>query len=311
MQAHGFTSALALRMETFAPSTLPEWYETSVSDGTCWTFETETVLPDFSLDSSVFRERLLKELTLVKGIGPERKDRLEKKQIHTISDLGKTVWKHAAEEVLEIVCNGPEQEIIRLFRERGRGADPLLTGLGCSCQKEDLLFYDIETLGMTHSPIILFGCGICRGNRLVTTQYLLRNISEEIAVLARIADLFRRHPVPVTYNGRTFDIPYTNSRLCFYGERELATEFQVDLLHPSRRLFGKELPDCRLGTVEEGILGIPRSRDLPGYLVPVYYRKYLETLDPKPLERIVTHNRNDVTSLALLLAKQKEIMYGS
>ena len=77
---------------------------------------------------------------------------------------------------------------------------------------EDLLFFDIETLGMVHSPIILFGCGVCDGQTLRVTQYLLRDIGEEIAALELVADMIRTHPALVTYNGSSFDLQYTTSR---------------------------------------------------------------------------------------------------
>lgn len=310
----GFTPALSLKPEF--PKLRRGFeelggYETSTSDGTCWTFETITHLPDFSLDENLVREKLLREVTLVKGIGQKREKLLKRKNIRTIQELKNPEWKSDAKEVAEIILSGSKKEIVTLFQSRGRGADPLLTGLGAACPKEELLFYDIETLGMTHSPIILFGCGICEGDKLITTQYLLRDIGEEIAALLLIADLFQRHPVAVTYNGRAFDIPYTNNRLAFYGEREVMPNLHVDLLHSSRRLFKHELPDCCLGTVENYILHTPRSDDLPGYLVPIYYQRYLETRDPMPLEKIVSHNRSDVTSLSLLLARQTEMVYGA
>ncbi len=285
--------------------------ETTTPDGTCWTIETSEPIPEFRIAEETVRRLLQKDLTLVRGIGPEREKLLRKKGIRTLNDLKRTKWGQDAEETADILQNGTAAEIIRYYQTIGRGAEPLLTGFAAACRKEKLLFYDIETLGMTHSPIILFGCGVCCGTELKITQYLLRNIGEEITALEIVAGLFKDHPVPVTYNGKAFDLPYTSNRLGYYGERELRPEYHIDLLHPARRMFKGGLPDCCLGTVEEYILDIPRNDDLPGYLVPLYYQKYLSTRDPAYLSPIVTHNRQDVASLARLLAKQTELLYAA
>jgi len=306
----GFIPALSLRTTT-RNGKLPEGFEAATADGCCLAIESEHSLPEFFVSEEQLRERLMHELTLVHGIGPEREQMCRRRGIQTLADLRRTNWKPEAQEIAEIMQNGTPREVIRLFREKGRGADPLLIGFGAAVPKEDLLFFDIETLGMMHSPIILFGCGVCEGRTLRVTQYLLRDIGEEIAALGLVAEMMRTHPALVTYNGRSFDLPFTNNRLAYYGERECRPALHFDLLHTSRRLFREDLLDCCLGTVEEYVLGCGREEDLPGYLVPVYYQKYLHTGDPAPLKQIVDHNRSDVTSLALLLARQTEIVYGT
>lgn len=307
----GFISALSLKEHTVHHGVDLAGVEVTTADGCCFTIESEHPLPEFFVSEERLRERLMHELTLVHGIGGMREQICRRRGIQTLTDLQRTNWKVEAREVADILLNGTPRDIIQLFREKGRGADPLLVGLGAAVPKEDLLFFDIETLGMVHSPIILFGCGVCDGQTLRVTQYLLRDIGEEIAALELVEDMIRTHPALVTYNGRSFDLPFTNSRLSYYGERECRPALHFDLLHTSRRLFRSDLPDCCLGTVERQILGFGRTEDLPGYLVPVYYQRYLRTGDTSPLKQIVDHNRSDVTTLALLLAKQTEMMYGS
>ncbi|MCZ0861245.1 ribonuclease H-like domain-containing protein [Methanocorpusculum sp. MG] len=307
----GFVQALSLRTSVVENSVFPEGFEAATADGCCLAIESVHSLPEFFVSEKQLRERLMHELTLVHGIGTERERMCRRRGIQTLTDLRRTNWRSEAQEIAETIQNGTPREVIRLFRERGRGADPLLIGFGAAVPREDLLFFDIETLGMVHSPIILFGCGVCEGGTLRVTQYLLRDIGEEIAALELVAEMMRAHPALVTYNGRSFDLPFTNSRLAYYGERECRPALHFDLLHPARRLFREDLPDCCLGTVEEYVLGCGRKEDLPGYLVPVYYQKYLRTGDVAPLKQIVDHNRSDVTSLALLLARQTEMMYGT
>lgn len=308
----GYIPALSLKTAVEGHgSILAEEYGAATADDRCLAIESVHPLPEFFVSEEQLRNRLLRELTLVRGIGNERERMCRRRGIQTLTDLRRTNWKSEAREIAEVILNGSPQEITGLFRERGRGADPLLIGFAAAVPKEELLFFDIETLGMVHSPIILFGCGVCEGQTLRVTQYLLRDIGEEVAALSLVSGMMRAHPALVTYNGRSFDLPFTNSRLTYYGERECRPSLHFDLLHSSRRLFRGSLPDCCLGTVEEHILGCGREEDLPGYLVPVYYQKYLRTGDTVPLKQIVDHNRSDVTSLALLLARQTEMMYGS
>ena len=306
----GFIPALSLRTNAVQSGAGPKGVEAATADGCCLAIESVHALPEFFVSEEQLR-RLMHELTLVHGIGEMRERICRRRGIQTLADLRHTNWKSEAQELAEVIQNGTPREVIRLFREKGRGADPLLIGFGAAVPKESLLFFDIETLGMVHSPIILFGCGVCEGRTLRVTQYLLRDISEESAALGLVAEMMRAHPALVTYNGRSFDLPFTNSRLAYYGERECRPALHFDLLHPARRLFRDDLPDCCLGTVEEYVLGCGREEDLPGYLVPVYYQKYLRTGDPAPLKQIVDHNRSDVTSLALLLARQTEMVYGA
>ena len=308
----GFIPAVSLKTAVAEHGgILAEEYGAAAADDGCLAIESVHPLPEFFVSEEQLRSRLLRELTLVRGIGDERERMCRRHGIQTLTDLRHTNWKSEAREIAEVILNGSPQEITGLFRERGRGADPLLIGLSAAVPKEDLLFFDIETLGMVHSPIILFGCGVCEGQTLRVTQYLLRDIGEEVAALSLVSGMMRAHPALVTYNGRSFDLPFTNSRLAYYGERECRPSLHFDLLHPSRRLFRGSLPDCCLGTVEEYVLGCGREDDLPGYLVPVYYQRYLRTGDTAPLKQIVDHNRSDVPSLALLLARQTEMVYGA
>ena len=54
-------------------------------------------------------------------------------------------------------------------------------------------------------------------------------------------------------------------------------------------------------TIEEHVLGIGRSNDLPSADVPAYYTTYLETGNASYLVPIVNHSRQDLASLVVLL----------
>ena len=265
--------------------------------------------PKFLFSEEMIRERCMRELTLILGIGPRRAYEYRRKGILHLTDLGHTCRRESAFEIADAIKNGNPGAIFKLFQDVHRGNDPLLLGFSHALPKEELMYFDIETLGMFQSPIILFGCGVWKGNELTVTQYLLRDIEDETAALYLTGQAFRKHAHVVTYNGKGFDVPYLNNRLSYYGERTVCPDLHFDLLYPTRRLYGADIPDCCLGTVEKFVLHTPRSDDLPGYLVPAYYQNYLRTRNPAILTPIMEHNELDVANLALLLRTECEAIY--
>jgi len=289
---------------------IPGTFEIDTPDGTCLSKETTRVYQNYLISEERIRERCMGELTLVPGIGPRRAYEYRRKGLVNLTDLRHTCRQESAFEIADVIENGNPREIFRLFQDVHRGNDPLLLGFSHALPKEQLLYFDIETLGMFQSPIILFGCGVWKGNELTVTQYLLRDIEDEPAALYLTGQAFRKHAHVVTYNGKGFDVPYLNNRLSYYGERTVSPDLHFDLLYPTRRLYGADIPDCCLGTVEKFVLRTPRTDDLPGYLVPSYYQNYLRTRDSTILTPIMEHNELDVANLALLLQTECEAIYG-
>lgn len=291
----------------------------STADGECLKKETFFPLqPRADILEETVRMRLSKDLTLVPGIGKIRESELKRKGFSTISSLKGTRFSDDALEIADILENGSVKEICNLFAELKRSSEPLLLGLMSNYQKH--LYFDIETLGMAHAPIILFGVGevVFAGDAfknysncyIKVTQYLLRDIDDELPALMLTKEHFKKDSTVVTYNGKCFDIPYLNNRLAYYGEREVNVSVHADLLHPTRRLFSNELPNCRLETVESHIPAFKRGVDIPGYLVPVYYQNYLRRKDISILRPVVEHNTLDVANLSTLLTFEMNLLYG-
>lgn len=307
-----FTSALNLVRETHAPAAEPAFLfgeEVSTPDGSCLKIESSFRTASFTPSENSVRSRLLADLTLVPGIGTIRAAELRRRGIRTLHGLHGTKWAGAAESIADCIENGTVREILQMYADMRRSSEPLLLGLSV-LDRERHVYFDIETLGMVHAPIILFGIGETRGDSVWVTQYLIRDIEEELTALLLTSGHFHRDSSVVTYNGRAFDIPYLNDRLAYYGERTVRFSTHFDLLHPTRRLFKNQLPDCCLGTVEEHILHLERDIDIPGALVPVYYQNYLRRHNLSILRPIVEHNKMDVANLARLLNYETELLYG-
>lgn len=244
-----------------------------------------------------------KELTLVRGIGPAVCTRLKKKGCTTLTDLAmQRKYRPSAMSVLEVL-EYPPVDICRLFNARKGAAHPLTLLTSGLFSPESFRFVDIETLGLFGRPVILIGLGLFRDGQLKVRQFLLRDIGEEAPALVAFLEEIPDDAVLVSFNGRSFDIPYIADRLAYYGLPPLPCVPHYDLLFPSRKLWKHTIPDCRLGTLEARILNMKRDEDLPGALVPEWYCRYMETKNPGPLVPIVEHNRQDVVSLAFLLKR--------
>lgn len=110
------------------------------------------------------------------------------------------------------------------------------------------------------------------------------------------------------FNGKTFDIPLLETRYAMNRMRfPLPDPFHVDLLFPSRRIWSPVLQSCSLSSLEEAVLGFRREGDIPGWLIPSIYASYLHDRDEGAgegaIEPVMSHNRTDILSLTVLLAR--------
>lgn len=183
-----------------------------------------------------------------------------------------------------------------------------LAGLG----PENLLFLDTETTGLaggTGTVAFLIGLGWFEGTRFTLRQLFLRDYAEERAALAHLTELAAPRKALVTFNGKAFDLNLLAARFVMNRlPNPLEGLPHLDLLHPSRRLVGRRLENCRLGTLEAALLGLLREDDLPGSEIPERYFRWLRTRDGRLLGDIFRHNRLDIISLAALAVHLTELV---
>ncbi len=169
------------------------------------------------------------------------------------------------------------------------------------------VFLDTETTGLAGGAgtyIFLVGAGYFEGDQFCVRQYFMRDYNEERALLSAVNELLSNFEAIVSYNGKTFDIPLIQSRFIMSGMKmSLKDPYHFDLLYPARRLWKKRLESCSLSTVERDILGVIRENDVPGYLVPEIYFRYLKTKDARALKQVFEHNLQDILSLVALVSR--------
>lgn len=169
------------------------------------------------------------------------------------------------------------------------------------------LFLDTETTGLSGGAgtvAFLVGAGYLKENALVIEQYLMRDYSDEPELIDRLANLMEDFDCVCTFNGRTFDMPLLEARFTMCRMRHRWREMEnLDLLHPARRTWKLRLGSCRLSHLEEKIFGLERTGDIPGSEVPQRYFDFLKTGNMSLLEDVISHNRQDIATLATLLVK--------
>lgn len=270
-------------------------------EGTCYCI---TSTAQFTLAGpEPLSQALSSELRLVRGIGPKAYAQMKEKGCTTIPDLEHhRRYRDRAAHAMAALRAGPAQAGY-LVRSRLGPSHPLGLIAAEGFDPAGLRFLDLETLGIFGRPVILFGIGCPGPKGIEIHQILLRDIAEEPAALCRVRELMEGAEALVSYNGRSFDLPYLNERYAYYGYDPLAVLPHIDLLHYTRRMFRSTIPDCRLSTVEKICLNVSREMDLPGMLVPEWYMRYRQTGNCGPLVPIVSHNQQDIASLPLLLSR--------
>ncbi|NQW03653.1 MAG: ribonuclease H-like domain-containing protein [Acidobacteria bacterium] len=171
-----------------------------------------------------------------------------------------------------------------------------------------VVFFDIETTGLSGGAgtiAFLVGCGWYEDDGFRVRQWLMTGPAGERVLLDALARTLDETSLLVTFNGRTFDVPFMDMRWAFHRQSSPATEVpHLDMLPTSRRLWSRREDDtsCSLTALERSVLGFHRVGDVPGFEIPVRYFQFLRTGDASMIEGVLEHNRLDLVSLAAVTA---------
>ena len=264
---------------------------------------------DFKLAENNFKNQMNHNLKLLPKIGIKTEENLKKQGFDTIESLlHHDSHKDNAKSFLENMEDMSFMEIIDLLNQNiyGKSCRDNLIKCVSIPDYENFKFMDIETLGLSNVPIILIGVAEIKGNNIISSQYFLRDLDEEIAVLKGYFSHLDEDSVHVTFNGKTFDVPYIKNRLNYH---RIDVDFDLahlDLMYFAKYLWRDELPNCQLQTIEKYKFGLERVDDVPGQYIPGYYNTYLSERNIGPMIPIIEHNRQDIVSLADFLMKMYE-----
>jgi uncharacterized protein YprB with RNaseH-like and TPR domain len=163
------------------------------------------------------------------------------------------------------------------------------------------LFLDLETGGLSASPVFLAGTMHWNGTDFVLRQYFARHYGEEAALIEGVSEQARQFDFLVTFNGKSYDVPFLQNRSVLHGVALHLPVGHLDILHASRRRWRGELTDCRLQTLERHVCRRRRSGDVPSDEVPALYHDFVRHGDPYRLVPVFHHNMLDVITMVEIL----------
>jgi len=163
------------------------------------------------------------------------------------------------------------------------------------------VFLDIESTGLFNCPTFLIGTMFLSGDDFVIRQLFARDYSEEKCLIELLSDLLSGFSTIVTFNGKSYDLPFIADRAIYHGTRFINRMFHFDLLHHSRRHWRGVLPNCKLQTLELHVCRRRRVGDIPGSEIPHVYHSFVRTGDPYPMIPVFHHNMLDLITMSELL----------
>jgi uncharacterized protein YprB with RNaseH-like and TPR domain len=162
------------------------------------------------------------------------------------------------------------------------------------------MFLDTETSGFSSNPVFLIGVMHFNGENFLIDQLFARDYSEETILLEYFSHFAPMFDTVLTFNGKSFDVPFIRDRMIYHRKKFHWTHNHVDILHHSRRRWKGELPDCKLQTLENYICNRQRVGDIPSALVPSVYQEFVRSGDARLLADIFHHNALDLITLVEL-----------
>ncbi|MCR5250977.1 MAG: ribonuclease H-like domain-containing protein [Lachnospiraceae bacterium] len=163
--------------------------------------------------------------------------------------------------------------------------------------KEDILFVDIETTGLTarNSSLYLAGCIFFKEEKWQYIQWLAETYDEELQVLTAFFEFLHGYRFLIHYNGNRFDLPYLEQKAQQYSMPYSFADIDgVDIYRrilPYRDILG--LPDLKQRTVEE-FLGLEREDPYTGGQLISRYHDYVCEKDPQYEAELLKHNADDL-----------------
>ncbi len=274
---------------------------------------------DFPCNLNLYltRKKLLKNLKTVHYIGEFVENRLKGRGIRTLRDLRflNLRYRDSANHILKLIKMKDYDNLTK-----NRYIDDL--DVSFCFDVENLLFLDIETLGLYDNAIIIVGIGFFKNKNYEIHLFFARSLEEEIAICEHLKNnILPNFKCFVSYNGKRFDIPYIANRFLYYFENnpmitEKDTPYEIsntkfhhiDLYHICRRRFRGMFERYTLTNIEEQLLNMRRENELPSSMVPICYKKYQKNPNRYIglIKECIEHNYYDVYSMPLILHKLLE-----
>ncbi len=241
-------------------------------------------------------------LQLVSGIGEKTEMKLKDEGIcdlFSLHECGR--YGDKVEKIVKAVDSENISEIQSCIERWFTMSHPLSYHLMGMVEPEDILFFDIETMGLRYRPVFLIGVGVYEKGEFKVRQYLARNLNEEKAIIHEFLSDMDEHGCLASFNGRSFDSRFLKERIEMHEMKGSFDKPHFDLLHISRGAWKDDVPNHKLTTLEKHLFGEERKHDVISSMVPNFYKLFLKKGNPGPLVPVIEHNRKDIVTLGRLV----------
>ena len=205
---------------------------------------------------------------------------------------------------------------MKIFNETYKDKQLALSFFDTYFKGKKYAIFDIETTGLSpkNCQVILSGFVVPNGDgTFQMIQYFAESLSEEAKVLSATAKIIDQMDFIITFNGKTFDMPFVEKRMELLNINSLKNPtdvYNLDIYKIVRQFsdIKKFVPNLKQKTLEN-FLGLYETRaDLidGGTSVDQYF-EYLETHDTELERTILLHNSDDVMQLNRLCNILKKV----
>ncbi len=173
------------------------------------------------------------------------------------------------------------------------------------CPTDRLLFIDIETTGLKKetTSLYLIGCGHYCKDGFFTRLFFADSESEEAEILLSFSGYLRSFTHIMHFNGDKFDVPYLLYKASLYDIKDLFAGITgLDIYKMCKPLRYMLFPDSMRQKSIEGFLGVARDDRYNGGELIEVYKNYVRSNSPDDLELLITHNREDVLGMHLIMS---------
>lgn len=174
-----------------------------------------------------------------------------------------------------------------------------------SVKEEELIFFDIETTGLSAktSNLYLIGVAFKVENNWCIKQFFAENTSEEAKVIEAFFDLAKHYKHIIHFNGNHFDLPYVAQKC-----EQLSLPYSFDdfsgidiykRIAPYKYFL--KLTNCKQKTIEH-FLGIGREDLYTGGELIQVYNDYIQNPSKESLNLLTLHNLDDMKGMLQIIS---------
>jgi uncharacterized protein YprB with RNaseH-like and TPR domain len=262
--------------------------------------------PEVNYD--LVNEKLLHNLQAIPGIAELTEANLKREGYKSIKDLaGHLKYSSHATTFLELIASRNGNGLYDQLSSRFTSTNTAFFYNSTYFKSEDVVFLDIESLGLHDCPLFLIGVATVENDNINVKQIFIENPLHEKAGLAYFADHLKGKKAVLTFNGKGFDVPFLKKRFERHDLEERMNLPHFDLQYLSQRALKGMVSDFKLQTIERELLNFRRKDDVPSRLVPQFYESFIRSNNIGAVVPIIEHNKRDLITTVGIYDKLHEI----